>query len=364
MGCNTIRVYIDTAIMDPSQYPALYKSFYSYAHDALGLKIYANPLNTGVFFQDAGQWSKWVSDYANYFRPDYIGPFNESNLPIAEYIQIADTVRSALQYSAQIVGPDFQKTLSTIQRFSGNFGLADHFDIMSSHNANDDQYATASTWSSIQQLGGKVTWASENPRAWSVASATGQEIGIQAVVNAPISGLVIYLAYPSAVDVNGQLTGMGAGIAAGIVRGGAVTQVARSVPVQTSCAEPAVASSDSYTLSSDIVYKKANGVSVTMDIYVPKNVVNPSIVMQIHGGAWKNGSKTEPPEVRQAQQLVAQGFAVAAVNYRMIPDNLYPIAIKDVFCAVKFLKGQAGTYGFNGAKIGVVATRRERTWPR
>jgi arylformamidase len=50
----------------------------------------------------------------------------------------------------------------------------------------------------------------------------------------------------------------------------------------------------------------------------------------------------------------AAGYAVASVNYRLVPDHTVENQAADVASAVVFLKQRAGTLGFDGQRIALV----------
>jgi hypothetical protein len=216
LGCTGIRLYIDPAISDPGAYPPLYLKVLDYARKDLALEIYASPLGTGKFGKDDDAFARWVADYANRFQPEFLSPFNESGYAPAKYAAIADEVRAKLRYSPVIVGFDAQKVQATTKALSKYQGLSGHFDVVSSHNAVNDQGATLEDWATLRRTAGKAVWASENPRPWHVLNARMQEVGVKAAVDASVEGLVLYLAFPSSVDARGELTPKGEGIARGI----------------------------------------------------------------------------------------------------------------------------------------------------
>jgi acetyl esterase/lipase len=52
-------------------------------------------------------------------------------------------------------------------------------------------------------------------------------------------------------------------------------------------------------------------------------------------------------EVEYAQELLDEGFAVAAVNYRLSAEALYPAGAQDVKAAVRHLRANADEYNIN-----------------
>jgi hypothetical protein len=103
------------------------------------------------------------------------------------------------------------KTVEALERHEE---LIYTFDIISSHNAGDDETSNTVSWAELHNLAGKSTWSSENPRPYSLRNGAGQEIGIQSVIESnAIQGLVLYAAYPACVNADGSLTEKGREIA-------------------------------------------------------------------------------------------------------------------------------------------------------
>jgi acetyl esterase/lipase len=88
-----------------------------------------------------------------------------------------------------------------------------------------------------------------------------------------------------------------------------------------------------------------------MDLYFPAGGATARpVVVWVHGGGWTQGDKTNLPAGRS--QVVAAGFVLAAVNYRLAPQYKWPAQIEDVKCAVRYLRAEAGRYGIDPQRIG------------
>lgn len=88
-----------------------------------------------------------------------------------------------------------------------------------------------------------------------------------------------------------------------------------------------------------------------LDIYVPTDAEGPwPLVIWIHGGGWRNGSKGGGGP---AIGLLRQGFAVASINYRLSGNAPFPAQIEDCKAAVRFLRAHARQYGVDPERFGV-----------
>lgn len=103
----------------------------------------------------------------------------------------------------------------------------------------------------------------------------------------------------------------------------------------------------------DVTYGNVSGVALKMDIYYPEaaDEAVPAII-SVHGGAWIYGDKSGGTEVTVIPELVARGYLVAAVNYRLSPEHEFPAHIEDVKCAVRHLRANAAEYGIDSSRIG------------
>jgi acetyl esterase/lipase len=87
-----------------------------------------------------------------------------------------------------------------------------------------------------------------------------------------------------------------------------------------------------------------------LDLYLPAADEKPdAIVVWIHGGAWQAGDKQNCP----ARFLLADGFAVASVNYRLSQHATFPAQIEDCKAAIRFLREHAAEYQIDPERIGV-----------
>jgi acetyl esterase/lipase len=98
----------------------------------------------------------------------------------------------------------------------------------------------------------------------------------------------------------------------------------------------------------NLPYGTDNNPRQTLDLYLPKKINSPvPVIMWIHGGGWKNGSK----ERLKGLWLIEHGYAIASINYRLIPDHQWPAQIDDCRSAVRFLRKNALKYNLNPDQI-------------
>lgn len=84
-----------------------------------------------------------------------------------------------------------------------------------------------------------------------------------------------------------------------------------------------------------------------LDLYLPTVLKGPLLVC-IHGGAWRAGSKNNTDGI----PLLALGYAVAQIEYRFSQDAIFPAQIEDCKSAIRWLRAHAAEYGYDPKHIG------------
>ena len=99
----------------------------------------------------------------------------------------------------------------------------------------------------------------------------------------------------------------------------------------------------------DLVFAKTPQRELALDLYVPDGVENPPLIVWVHGGAWRTGSKAKPP----ALWLLDRGYAVASISYRLSQQAIFPAQIHDCKAAIRWLRAHASKYKYDAEKVGV-----------
>jgi acetyl esterase/lipase len=112
-------------------------------------------------------------------------------------------------------------------------------------------------------------------------------------------------------------------------------------------------------VSRDIEFAKVDDVSLKLDLYRPVGTEAPPVgteapplVVWVHGGAWRAGSKDSMP----LESLVKRGYAIASVDYRLSPVAKFPAQVHDCKAAIRFLRAKAKQYGYDASKIGIAGS--------
>lgn len=99
---------------------------------------------------------------------------------------------------------------------------------------------------------------------------------------------------------------------------------------------------DSVEVTRGIAFAEPGGRALTIDLYRSEANVLLPIVIQIYGGAWREGAPSNHSAFATA--LARRGYLVAAIDYRHAPESRWPAQIDDVRAAVQWVIEHAGDY--------------------
>jgi acetyl esterase/lipase len=115
--------------------------------------------------------------------------------------------------------------------------------------------------------------------------------------------------------------------------------------------EPAFRLPEGVDWKQNVVYSRAGGRELTLDLFLPASGAGPfPAVVYVHGGGWSGGNKSAFR--RQAAHMAARGFAGACIEYRLSGEAPYPAALHDTKAAVRWLRANAGQYRVDPDRIG------------
>ncbi len=81
---------------------------------------------------------------------------------------------------------------------------------------------------------------------------------------------------------------------------------------------------------------------------------NAPLVVFVHGGGWKRGDKQMMRGSAKLEHWQAQGYAVASVNYRLVPEATVEDQARDVAAAAALLQTKAEKLGFDKGRIALI----------
>lgn len=102
----------------------------------------------------------------------------------------------------------------------------------------------------------------------------------------------------------------------------------------------------------DVEYARVDGLPLLLDLHRPSGMKQPPLIVYVHGGAWRAGSKSDVP----IAGLLEHGFAIASVDYRLSTQSRFPAQIHDIKAAIRFLRGKASLFDLNAESIAIIGS--------
>ncbi len=117
-------------------------------------------------------------------------------------------------------------------------------------------------------------------------------------------------------------------------------------------AGPALTAQPSFRKLADITFAEVGGRELLLDIYLPQTSRRPPLIVYVHGGAWRSGSKDSMP----LTALLDEGYAVASVEYRLSSEARFPAQAHDIKAAIRFLRAKQDQYPYDARKIAIAGS--------
>ena len=104
----------------------------------------------------------------------------------------------------------------------------------------------------------------------------------------------------------------------------------------------------------DVEYGNPGGKRpLLLDLYRPKGNSEPApALIFIHGGGWKGGKKEDYRVYAHA--FAKLGYVVASISYRFSQESVFPAAVQDAKCAVRWVRANASKHGVDPERLAVV----------
>jgi acetyl esterase/lipase len=94
----------------------------------------------------------------------------------------------------------------------------------------------------------------------------------------------------------------------------------------------------------DLAYVTDGHQRQKLDLYLPEQGENRPLLIWIHGGAFRMGSKEGSSDDPLPFDYLARGYALASINYRLSQHALFPAQIQDCKAAVRWLRTHAARF--------------------
>jgi len=99
----------------------------------------------------------------------------------------------------------------------------------------------------------------------------------------------------------------------------------------------------------DISYSKIDPEIRKIDMFLPGKNANGAAIFFVHGGGWRNGSRTQWHAVME--HFCGLGYVCASASYHLLPDYHFPLPFEDVRLAMSWFKTRADEFGFDAKRI-------------
>jgi acetyl esterase/lipase len=97
----------------------------------------------------------------------------------------------------------------------------------------------------------------------------------------------------------------------------------------------------------DVEYARVEDKSLKLDLHLPGSKPRSPLIVWVHGGAWRAGSKSSMP----LGALVDEGYAIASVDYRLSTEARFPAQVHDIKAAIRFLRARGAEWSLPTEKI-------------
>ena len=92
----------------------------------------------------------------------------------------------------------------------------------------------------------------------------------------------------------------------------------------------------------DVPFAVVGDMTLKLDLYSPESGAPAGLIIWVHGGAWRGGSRSDV----DLKRMTGRGWAVASVDYRLSTSAQFPAQIFDIKAAIRFLRAHANDYGY------------------
>jgi acetyl esterase/lipase len=99
----------------------------------------------------------------------------------------------------------------------------------------------------------------------------------------------------------------------------------------------------------DVEYARAGDAPLALDLHLPAGPSRPKLIVWVHGGAWRSGSRETMP----LGALVERGYAVASIDYRLTPVALFPAQVHDIKAAIRYLRANQDKLGVDASRVAI-----------
>ena len=123
----------------------------------------------------------------------------------------------------------------------------------------------------------------------------------------------------------------------------AITSLALAIPTVALTQTPV-------TVEEDVIFSRTLGSAILADIAYPVDGADLPVIIYVHGGRWRSGTRVNNAGL-QVAQWAGMGFFAMTVDYRLVGASPAPAAYQDVQAAIRWVHAHADEYKINPDRI-------------
>lgn len=100
----------------------------------------------------------------------------------------------------------------------------------------------------------------------------------------------------------------------------------------------------------DVIFSRTLGSAILADIAYPVDGADLPVIMYVHGGSWRGGTRVNDSGLRVAQ-WAGLGFFAMTIDYRLVGASPAPAPYQDVQTAIRWVHAHAAEYGIDPDRI-------------
>jgi acetyl esterase/lipase len=100
----------------------------------------------------------------------------------------------------------------------------------------------------------------------------------------------------------------------------------------------------------DVIYGRADGAALLADIAYPAGKDHLPVILMVHGGRWRAGSRSDENYAKQ-DGWARDGFFAMNIDYRLVNSTPAPACYQDMYTALRWVHAHASEYHLDASRI-------------
>jgi len=114
---------------------------------------------------------------------------------------------------------------------------------------------------------------------------------------------------------------------------------------------PAVAQDSGKVIAQkDVIYGRPDGAALLADIAYPEGKDRLPVILMVHGGRWRAGSRSDENYAKQ-DGWARSGFFAMNIDYRLVNSTPAPACYQDMYTAIRWVHAHASEYHIDTSRI-------------